>query len=347
VIPFFGQYPFEVSKVVIFELLTLILIGLNITEKSEIRIPWIRWAPLAGLVSLSVVHLVSKPPLDYVWGNPVRLQGVLLLWFLAIFSYVCSSIRSNTWGRLPGVGLIVLFLSAIFIRSVDSPRWVGTLGEPNALALASVILLLLTLFSTEKLIVRVISVLVSVSMVVFSGSRSGLVTLGLIGLYGLFRIKLKYSIKKTILLLLIPAVLSLILPFVYRESTYQDRSLIWTTAWYAGGQNWLAGTGWGSIETGMARGAQILGNALRFQPVDDAHNIFLNYYLQGGIAGVACFIWLLGNAFRGICSTGDEMSILLLIAILTMLSFNPASVSSLAVLWFLIGRGMGNVTHKG
>src|SRR5260221_12281972 len=132
-----GPSYFETPKIYVAEvgILIISLLGvLRIDTKSikRYKIPSVLFCILFGL---SLYHLLLHPTALTFLGNQFRQQGVLLLWFLLLFSYVSSL---TTLPRLPLWCFVFLvgieFLASICIGATSDARAVGTLGEPNALA---------------------------------------------------------------------------------------------------------------------------------------------------------------------------------------------------------------------
>lgn len=352
-----GRSFFEGAKVYVFEISVAILLLLQLTSKEGISFG-IYKKPLivtsAVLIAITIYHLLFHQTATVLFGNEFRLQGTFLMWMLLLFAFLSTrvSIEEKTKSTFIAIILFVQLVCTLLFIGVGADRPVGTLGEPNALA-ASVIFFwpFLAFAWPKKKLFKVIAGLgiFSALLILFvTGSRSGIIALGVqlcfLAALAILKLQLpkKDVLKRTIALILALCVLlgSLALPFIGPRSEYEDRGEIWIAAVRAGAVNPILGTGFGNAEYELHRANVAIGNKLQGYYVDSAHNIFLDWYIQAGAVGVLILIIFLYQAFKTFIMRRETRNIVLLLGVITALSFNPASVVSLVALWWLIGKGL-------
>ncbi len=282
-------------------------------------------------------------------GNAFRGQGILLLWCLLLFAFLVSNLKNITiplW-FIPAL-LFLQLIASIFIE-VKEGRAIGTLGEPNALAAFGIFVWPFMLSSEkrkdkgEKLNYKqisliIISLLLTILLIIFSGSRSGLVALG-IQIIFLF-VSRFISLGKAIIITLLLLLISLIPPILDTETLYENRGEIWTTALYAGYEHPLTGWGFGNTEVAFNEYNEKLYNRLRGYYVDSSHNFVLDMRVQGGFIGLVILILLLYETARKFIRSKNKVYLVLFWGLLSVMSFNPVSVVTLIQFWWLMGEGM-------
>ena len=339
----FGASPFEIPKVFLAEITIILLTLIWIFQKNHTwkSFSLKEWWPFAVLILLGLTHLIFLNTPTTFFGNTFRLQGVFLLWNLLIFAYLALPVKTNKIPfYLPLLALVGLVGSSFLVSGNEVSRGVGTLGEPNSLAAAGIFLWSFLFFSQSKLIWRLIGPILALALVFASGSRSGLVALGL-QIFFLFLIKfIKLSHLKSLITTLCLLILSWSLSLIEGGGWFENRAEIWQTAALSGLESPLLGHGLGNIEQSLKETSQLLNNNIRYQYVDSAHNFLLDYWVQGGIVGIAVIIWLLGQTFKKFSSQRKNLEAASLIGLLTMMSFNPMSVVILIYFWWLIGQGL-------
>jgi len=82
---------------------------------------------------------------------------------------------------------------------------------------------------------------------------------------------------------------------------------------------------------------------IQYVNVDSAHNLFLDFWIQGGILGVGLLVGFLGFGVIGLMRGEQVVLLVSLLGVLTSMLFNPASIVSLVHFWFLIGQGFKRV----
>lgn len=343
VVPFI-QFPYELPKVIVAQILIFILFVYSVQQikfrtffknKNLVFV-------VAAVFALSLLGFGTHFNSQIFFGNAFRLQGVFLLWTLLLFMLTVSSLpKIRVHERFSIVTLILLFISSLILSHPLTHRAVGTLGEANALAAVAVALWCYSLNFERKLTSRdklpmFLSFILAMGVVGMSGSSSGL--LAIVGQIVLIAL-VKFVGKKPLVFTAVAVVLlcvSSTLVFQDDSRIYENRAEIWQTAVKAGLDSPLIGHGFGNISVPLRTASVELSNNVRFQNVDSSHNIFLDWFVQGGIVGVALLVGTLLFAMYRMAVVGDGRMIMLF-GLLVTLSFNPASVVSLVLLFWLIG----------
>lgn len=337
----FGISPYEIPKVILAEVGIEALLFYRLFQKGKLELPFsgFRLFSVFALVALTFTQLIFLRTETSFFGNNFRLQGIFLLWHMIIFSVLSSSVKLNLnpWiFYLSGIGLT---LSVLILGDNGTGRLIGTLGEPNALA-AAVVFLWPFIFFVSKLPVKILTLFIAIFIVLLSGSRSGLVAFFIQGLFLL--VSQKINLGKAVMGGLIILALSFSLPFIEGGGWYENRAEVWQAALAAGWENPIFGGGFGNIEKLLPEGSKIVGNNARYQYVDSAHNIFLDFWVQGGLIGLFILGFLLKQAFGSFISQSKKIELTILLGLLAALSFNPVSVAALVQFWWLLGQGLGD-----
>ncbi|MBI4084576.1 MAG: O-antigen ligase family protein [Candidatus Levybacteria bacterium] len=338
-----GVSPFETPKVLLAELAIEALLLLTLFKaqipKGHVKLSFFPFILLMMLI-LAGLHLDFFPSFQTVFGNAYRLQGVFLFMNLLIFAYISQRVRLPHIPPYFFIGfLLAHLLLAVILGSSDSQRAYGALGEPNALAATAVFLWPFSLFTPKNkysLLLKTSGFCIAALLVIISGSRAGFIAIALQSAFLLISKKLPVSLSGALAVLVL--LLSMFLPFVEKSGVYENRAEIWQTAIKAGFEYPIFGGGMGNIEIRLKDAATSLSNAIRFQYVDSSHNIFLDWWVQGGIFGFSLFVLLVGGAFYFAIKQKKSFEIVLLLGMIAVLSFNPASVVILIALWWTIGQ---------
>jgi O-antigen ligase len=144
------------------------------------------------------------------------------------------------------------------------------------------------------------------------------------------------------LVALILLLFSLIPPIVDKHTLYENRGEIWRTALYAGYEHPVLGWGFGNTEVAFKDYNLKLYNNLRGYYVDSSHNFVLDWWVQGGVVGLTLLSLLLLDAFKGYMYAKNRQYLVLLLGVITVMSFNPVSVVTLVQFWWLISSGQSN-----
>ncbi len=342
----FGTSWYEIPKVVLAWLAIGGLLSANFWSRQRVKIPWppLVRAILVSIWLLSALSLVLFPSATAFFGNPFRLQGVLTFWALLGVTLLDSKVPRRFLNRLSILALVGTLIMAIFGQTDLSGRAVGTVGEPNSLGGYALFLWPLSLTgwvpTARKKIWSFFLLVVTVLIVFLSGSRSALIG-GLVqGI--IFGLEPKLGLRRATLFGLLFLLLSLTLPFFQLPQAFDFRPAVWRTAWQAGLERPILGWGFGNVEIGLRSAARNIGTSLRYQYVDSSHNLFLDWWVQGGLVGLTFFSSILFLAIRGLIRHKEKIFLLSLLGILTVGLFNPLSISLLLPLWWLIGRGLSS-----
>ena len=243
--------------------------------------------------------------------------------FILLFSAVLADMEVR---RIPkwvsALALIGLLATGYLVSPDAAGRWVGTLGEANALGAAGVFFW--PFWAWWGLVPAVV-------LVILTHSRSaGLAILAQITFLGTK--KLKWA-------LLILAV-GLLLPMFDSQKSWENRWQIWQTATYAGWQKPVLGWGFGRTQIALLQSSIQLNNKIQYVTVDSAHNIFLDWWVQWGIFGLAILIYVLARSFMIYSKHKAYTEMTLLIGLIGVMCFNPSSIVTLVQFWWLIGRAL-------
>ena len=324
-------------------ILLLLLFGLlkNGTTK-RLSFPLLA-LPILIIFSLSLAHLLLLSTPTTFFGNPVRMQGIFLLWHLLVLGLISSKIKFQPKAWLPFSAVLLLLLLAL-LNFNENGRAVGSLGEPNALAAVAIFLWPFLYFvqKSKTTFIKLISGLIAMILIILlSESESSLVALGFQSLFILLISFFRLSIFKSIFAVLVFIVLSLYLPFAVKpEEWNENRVEIWHAAARAGQLSPIYGHGFGNIEEALPKGShEIEKNNVRFQYVDSSHNIFLDWWVQAGAVGILLLLFLIGKTIWDFAKQNKVLQLTCLMGLLAVMSFNPVSVVTLVAFWFLIGQG--------
>lgn len=339
-----GASPFEIPKVVLAEIL-IELLFLIFLFQGKITLNKSFWLLVAVvLLTLPSLFFTGSPTLFF--GNNFRLQGLFLLWNLALFAYLSSHSKVNALlGRLSLISLVAVFISTFFISDSFSGRAVGVLGEPNALA-STAIFLWPWVFFTPTIMppwrkIMIFTAFLGSALIIFmSGSRSGLLAFILQVVFLILALRLKISVFKSTIIVLLLILSSFSLPLLEGGGWFENRAEVWQTSLSAGWARPLLGWGFGNTEEALHTTSLSLNNNVQYQRVDSAHNLFLDWWVQGGALGLAILTGLLVFTLKHLIKRAHVLQLTLLLGIITVMSFNPVSVVTLIHFWWLLGQGM-------
>lgn len=278
------------------------------------------------------LYLFSPTPLSF-YGNEFRKQGVFLLLHLVVFSFIASrlpQIKEKLFRICSRISLLTLFISTFLFGTTLDERAVGIFGEPNSLGLYATFAWPFT--------GSYFFALPAIGIILMSGSRSAFVAF-LIQIMFLFLTK-RFRVSQWVAALCSSFVLflSLLLPFFEQTAEYQNRPLIWKTAFTGAIEKSFVGWGYGNTELALAEGARKLENPLRFVYIDSSHNLFLDWFIQGGIVGLTLLIVVIGFTFKNLIFGKQNNPFLVsYLALFVGLLFNPVSVAILIPFWWIVG----------
>lgn len=343
----FGISYFETPKVILAQVLIDLLAVVWFLKTARINFKSFSKTQLVlslALLALTILQLIVFNPGQLLFGNVFRLQGIFLLWHLLIFSLISSTLKlpgkTSTLALFSLTALVVLAL--IFGQNLTG-RAIGTLGEPNALA-ATAVFFFPFAFLKQKLPVKILSFISAMLIIILSGSRSGLVAFILESIFLLLSIK--FTIKPALVFILILLFLSLTLPFLEArqrpnlpEFRFENRAEVWQTAYQAGLKSPIFGHGFGNITKPLNTSSILLSSNIQYQFVDSSHNIFLDFWVQGGILGLGILVSLIVFSIKGLVKNSKILELAASVGVLTALSFNPAGITTLLAFWYLLGQG--------
>lgn len=344
-----GASFFETPKVIVGEVLIELILAIIFITNTRLLKSFNKFqlAILFLIIVLSVVHLVFLRTNTTFFGNTFRLQGIFLLWNLLIFSLISSKIKLKIpFKQVFFILLLVLLIPAVFLVN-SSGRGLGTLGEPNALAATAVFLWPFMFFRQNKILGKVKTAVLALIIILFSGSRSGLVAFSAQIIFISLNQKLKLPINKSFVAALVVLVLSLVLPFIEGGGWYENRAEIWQTALAAGFKNPIFGAGFGNMEKILPEVSKQMANNIQYQYIDSAHNLFLDWWVQAGLLGVLALCALIFKTFNNFIKTQKTLEITLLLGVVGVMLFNPVSVVTLIAFWWLIGLGFASFDNLG
>lgn len=334
-----GFSPFEAPKVIAAEIVIQALLILTILKKNSLLTQLNKQQAILAfaIILLSILHLMLFPTSTSFFGNPFRLQGIFLLWHLTLFSILASRIRINGISNLiyPLCMVLVLVIS-LLLGSNENGRAVGTLGEPNALA-ATAVFLFPFLFFKQRNFVKILGFISALTIIFLSGSRSGLLALLIQSSFVILTSKL--PIAKAFIASFILLLIGFVLPILEGGGWFENRSTVWQTAFFAGMQSPILGSGFGNIEQSLHQASIVLNNMIQYQLVDSSHNIFLDFWVQGGITGFSLLVALLIISIKRLIVNSNVLELTVLLGLLTVMSFNPVSIVTLIGFWWVLGLG--------
>lgn len=351
VIPGF-RLAFETPKVILAQILIELMFVIWVVKGGFGRLGKlgrIHLTLIGVLVGLSLLHLFLNPSQDYLFGNVFRLQGVILLWFLILLSIIAVAISlKNIPKWIYFISFIGIFLGSILLGQNKAGRFIGTLGEPNALAATTLFILPFVFFASKKWLFRISCLIVAVVVVLISKSGSGLIGLTIISIFILLTEAGKVSLFKASIIGLLMLGLGSLSPFLGFERLnlasaqspfkFESRLEIWQTAFAAGLKSPIIGHGFGNITQVLNQTAKDLNNNVQYQFIDSSHNLLLDFWVQGGILGLLSILGIIILALTNLIKLEDPVRLLAFLAVLTSLMFNPMSIGVLIGFWWLSGQ---------
>jgi len=342
----FGSSFFEIPKVIGAEILIIFLFLINSFRRTLFVQGKKTQIVLFGIVFLlTCIDLLFLRTSISFFGNAFRLQGIFLLLLLMGFSYLSATVQLKKVPWFYFFILIILQTIATLALPVnESNRSVGLLGEPNASAAVMLFLWPFLWFSLPKaktrgLLILGISVLCIALVFYLTQSRSAMIGCAL-QLFLLLLVRIKFQLKAAVILCVCLLFATFSLPFFEKNVPYENRGEVWIAALYAGAMHPIVGGGFGNTEFLLHKEAQDHTLRIRKYYVDSAHNIFLDWWVQGGLLGLLVFCLLLFTSFHAFVRKNEIRNSILLLGLLAALSFNPASVVGLVQLWWILGLGL-------
>lgn len=357
--PFF-DLRFEPPKVLFAEFLIQVLVVYSlIAGKFRLRkVNPLLFAVVMALFLLSLYHLLVNPSGKNLFGNIFRLQGTILFWHFLILTLITQNIYFRLTEKYIYLGsFLAVIAGALVFGTNRAGRWIGSLGEPNALGAVVVFIFPLVFLNFKSVWIRVIGVIGVIGVINFTESKSALIALGLeLVFLGLIKV-FKGKFQPAVIICSVLLVLSLILPILEREyfiktntnpSAYrfEDRAEIWRVSAIAGLDSPIFGSGLDSIQSQIHKTARNLNFNAQYQIIDSSHNIFLDFWLWGGALGTGLLGILGVLGVKQMIQKKMILELTVFIGLLTVLSFNPTTVSILAGFWWIIGRSFAKEPAK-
>lgn len=240
-------------------------------------------------------------------------------------------------------------LGALVLGSNSAGRWIGSLGEPNALAAVIVFIFPFVFLNFKQYWLRAVFGVLALIVINFTESRSALIGLSLELLFFVSLRLFKSKILPGVFICSIIFALSLFLPLIGtkyflqttnnpRNYQFEDRSNILQVALVSGFNSPIYGSGIESIQNNIHETAKALNSEIQYQVIDSAHNILLDYWIQGGGIGVILLVILVVLAFLNQGQYNLYLEAAVLIGLIPVLSFNPMTASVLDGFWWVLGR---------
>lgn len=342
--------PFEAPKVLFVQICILGLLLVQFWQnnvKSELKHKQYFFI-LFAIVGVSIVHFFINPTATILWGNQFRMQGTVLMWCLLLYSYLVGNTDQLVIpSRIPIVVISVLLLSGFLLGVEGIGRAIGTIGEPNAFAATLLGLwpfVFVSNFRQEQKKRRLFFILLSALIfigVFISGSKSGIFGFVLQLLLVVILFKTKLSIQKSLVICALISLPMFYMPF-RDASVFENRGEVWKTAWVAGWEKPLLGWGFGNVEYALEETAYEQKNNLRWQYVDSAHNLLLDWWVQAGIVGVISIVMIYLLAIKKMIRHNRKFELVQLVGISTVMMFNPVSVVTLVLFWWLMSPDLAS-----
>lgn len=343
---------FEPPKVLLAEFLIEVLVVYVITtgKFSLKKASKVLVGIVGGLFLLSLFHLIISPTQQNLFGNIFRLQGTILFWhFLALVL-----VTQNTYFKLKERYIYLSAFIAVCLGSLvfgvnRAGRLIGSLGEPNALGAVIILIFPFVFLSLKNIWVRLSVLISAIGVINYSESKSALVALVLELLFlGIIKIfKGKYLVATISCLIILG--FSLTLPILERDYflknntdpfnfRLEDRAEIWQIALNTGLHSPIFGSGIDSIQSQIHETAQDLNLNSQYSIIDSSHNLLLDYWIWGGFIGLFLMSTLIVLTLKNLIKQKALLEMIIFIGLLTVLLFNPTTVSILVAFWWIIGR---------
>jgi hypothetical protein len=350
---------FEPPKVLISEvLIELIVIYVIATGKFSLkRVSRPLVGIVGGLFLLSLFHLLTSPTQQNLFGNVFRLQGTVLFWHFLALTLVTQNIHFRLKEKYIYLASFVgVCAASLMFGSNGAGRLIGSLGEPNALGAVVILIFPFVFLNFKSVWLRIVVLIASFGVINYSESKSALIALGL-ELVFLLLIKIfkgKYLIATTICLIILG--FSLTLPILERayflrtntdplNFRFEDRAEIWKVASVAGLNSPIFGSGIDSIQTQINLTSAKMNSNSQYLIIDSSHNLLLDYWIWGGITGLILISTLIVRTLKNLINKKMPLELMLFIGLLTVVLFNPTTVTALIAFWWVIGRSFSKAEN--
>ena len=305
------------------------------------------------LLWLFLVDCIGLDPKVSLLGGEYRFQGFVAYLALIIVYFLIKSIKISKKALYKCTFVSVFMLSLITIVSFFllhlgsfvpnfQGRVIGTMGNPNSLGIHLVLLLSLALFGHNETnrVHTITDVLISICVgiaVVFTDSRSALIGFVFVLVCKLLQVIYGKCGRKVLILAIGFVVLGLSLAtFLYslsvqkRMSQWDNRPQVWRYGIKSVAVRPIFGYGQENFELIFPRELKL--------KVDNAHNYLLELGVAGGLPLVILFLTICFSALR----QNRHLYLKIFVATFLIVSFfNPVSLTSLLLLWGVLGQFEG------
>lgn len=349
--------PFEVPKV-IFTITSIVLLFLlsfpKLITKPIRKSFYLKCGIFTILTILAIYQLiVSIFPDNLIWGNSFRPQGTLVYLSLFLLFLIAHKLPFNLSfaSKITSVILPILLIFTVIIGPRASFRFIGPLGEANALGAAVLFLFPFTsIIKNNKL--KILGIFSAVALILMTGSRIALLAFAVEVLIIFFR-KFRLIFLPGITAVVLVFIFSIMLPFLPHQVPenyqlrFENRTEIWTVSFLAGFDLPVLGSGFGSIDDAIKQKARQINNFVKYQPVDSTHNLFLNWWIMAGLVGVIILFSLISISLKNLYQQKNWILFSILIGLLMIQLFNPVSIITLVHFWWLLGLATPSKAWEG
>lgn len=351
IIPF-SFSPYEVPKVLTAILFIIILTTIIIYNNFH-NLVNIKNRSFLVFLLLSSFAIYNIPnTIYYFWGNDYRPQGTFVYLSLFLLFFIAGKLpfNLNVAAKITSFILPILLFSTLIIGPRASFRFIGPLGESNALG--AVVLFLFpftTLIKNKKL--KILGIFCAVVLILLTGSRIALLAFIVEVLIIYFR-KFRLIFIPGIIIAVLIFIFSIILPFLPHQIPedlnlrFENRAEIWTVSYLSGFDSPILGQGFGSMENSINQKARQINNFIKYQPVDSAHNLILNWWIMGGLIGVIVLVSLISFSLKNLYQQKNWILFSILIGLLMIQFFNPVSIVTLVHFWYILGLATQGYTLR-
>lgn len=341
----FGKSPFEFPKfiltLIIAQILAFLLIFKKISFTKNKIVLLVSFFVLANFIS----DMFGLDPRISLLGGEYRFQGFLLL--LSSFILFLSANQNNKKSIIyKSIILSSILLSTLAIAqflmlrsgyflSTYNGRVIATLGNPNFIGAYTAMALPFTLTIIKNKFLKLFLTAILILSVIISSSFSAILATSVILFIYIFKAFNKYNIKiqaisASLFLILIVTIILGLKDSIYRYSQWDNRFIIWNQGIKSVINKPFLGVGQENFELVVSRNMAY--------KVDNAHNIFMEVAVSGGLLGLLLYIVIIKKALK-------EASFAVKLAIIGFIIvgfFNPLPIICINVFWILLGLSSTN-----
>lgn len=306
-------FPFVTGKALAFRFLVLALstatVALLFFRQIQIK-PSPQLTALGVLLLTMMVADVTAPSyLLAIWGNYERMGGFIELAYLAAYTVILTALVGENWriylsllaSASLAVSALAIFLhSTTFIRFPQADMWT-VLDNPSYLGEYAMMGLFLCLYLAKDWKWWLLGAAVEIPTIYLSGSRGALIGVcaGLAFYAYLNAGSLARKVSITAILGLIAfAALDQSNQLWVRTAAIANDPRVNLWQWALHGFSERPWFGWG--HEGFRYVFIQFGHIMSYQPFDRAHNLILDWLVQGGVVGCAAYLSLIGVTAWGL-----------------------------------------------